>query len=145
MSLHPHCIGWTDLPANTTLDALYRIQCVGTLFLTAYCTAGTIGKTLTAADAGIRINRQLEQPFTGTSRTPFVINMLFILLPEVADGGQDRIGSSSPQSTQGGIDDCFTHVFKELDVSFPAVAFGDVGKDFQHPSGAFTAGGTLPA
>src|SRR5208337_3609576 len=86
-----------------------------------------------------------DQGLADLSRAFFLPDMRLVFLPEIADGGEHRVGRRLPQTAKGGLFDEFGHPGQPVDVPLPAVSGGDAFQYFHHPEGAFPAGGALAA
>ena len=72
-------------------------------------------------------------------------DMSFILIPEITNGGQYRIGGSLSQAAQGAFLDLEGKVLQPFDITLFSFAFGDAGEYFEHSFGSDAAEGTFPA
>ena len=68
-----------------------------------------------------------------------------ILLPEIPNGGQDRVGGGLAQAAQRTILDADAQLFQQLDVPLLSFPFADSVEDLHHAGGANPAGDALAA
>ena len=74
-----------------------------------------------------------------------MIDMGFVLMPEVPQRAENGIGRGHPQAAETGIADILSQFLKQLDIPFAAISLGDPGQDLQEPLGADPAGNALTA
>ena len=65
-----------------------------------------------------------------------MIDMIFIFVSEIFDGGQHRVGSCLTETAQRTIFDLVAEFFKQFDVAILAFPLGNPVENFQHPGGA---------
>jgi hypothetical protein len=75
------------------------------LFLPTDTLLGTDPGANPAAVADLRVNEERDQVFAHPGRAFVVHNMGQILIPEISDGGQDRVGGGAAQGAQGKVPD----------------------------------------
>ena len=72
-------------------------------------------------------------------------DVLFVLITEVLQSGQNGVGSGLAQAAHGGVLDDAAQVLQGLDVALLALACHDAVEDLQHALGAHTTCGTFAA
>jgi hypothetical protein len=90
-------------------------------------------------------NGESQQRFAGTSCTFVVINMVYILVVKVFDGGQYRVGRCLSQSAHGAVFDFECQLSQQFHVAFFAFSGCDPLKNFKHSLGADSAVGAFSA
>ena len=71
--------------------------------------------------------------------------MGLVLVAEIAQGGQHRIGGCLSQAAEGIVLYIVAEFFQLIQVSHIGLSLGDLCEDFKHTFGADTAGSTLAA
>ena len=74
-----------------------------------------------------------------------VVDVGFVLVAEVPEGGEDGVGRGLPQAAHGGILQRFGQLLEHIQVLGHALALGDALQDLQHALGAHAAGQALAA
>ena len=77
------------------------------------------------------------------------MDMGFILISKVTDGGEDGVGSSLSQTAKGAASDYLTELYQQLNVPGLACTFGDIVQNPKHllcsqPAGEALAAGLPP-
>ena len=86
-----------------------------------------------------------QEILADSRRTPLLVNVRLVLFPVVLDRGQHRIGSGLSQTAERGGLYVAAQALEQIDVSFPALAFGDPGQDLEQPLRADPAGNAFAA
>jgi hypothetical protein len=73
--------------------------------LTSYAFGGTLLGANAASRAFLCIDLETDQGLADTGRTFFIPHMRDILIAEILQGTQNRVGGCAAQGTQGTIDD----------------------------------------
>ncbi len=97
-------------------------------YRTILCTHHTAGTLV--GNNGIR-----EQGFAHFSRAFFMVDMRFILIPEVFHGGEYGIRSGLSESAETIILDLISQFFEQVEIAFLSLSFADAGQDFEHAFG----------
>ncbi len=92
-----------------------------------------------------RLARGPDQVLADKGVAPLVDDVSLVLVAEVAQGAEDRIGGGLTQAAHGGVLDDDGQLFEQLQVIEGAAAFGDVLQNLVHPLGALAAGVALAA
>ncbi|MPN26664.1 hypothetical protein SDC9_174089 [bioreactor metagenome] len=74
-----------------------------------------------------------------------VVNVIFIFVSEITDGGKNRIRRGLAQPAHGGLNERFGELFQKLHVARLALAAGNALQNLQHPGGADAAGNAFAA
>ena len=89
--------------------------------------------------------RGVDQRRADARAAVLVADVLDVLVAEVADRREHRVGCRLPQAAQRGVLDHFAQLDQPLDVGLFALALADAVEDLQHPLGAHAAGDALAA
>ena len=92
---------------------------------------GAVLGALTAADAGIGLNGEANQLLTDTGGTALLHDVGDVLIPEIPQGGQNRVGRGLPQSTQGGGLDVVGKLLQAVYIFKLAVAGNNLVQDLE--------------
>ena len=111
--------------------------------------ADALHRALPGADSAAgtfgRVNGDGQQRRTFMGGTFLIPDVGLILLPEIPNGGQDRVGRGLAQATQRTILDADAQLFQQLDVPLLSFPFADSVEDLHHAGGANPAGDALAA
>src|SRR5690554_5920446 len=145
IALQADCIKLAFIHAATALDALILMNKVGLLPCSGYGVDRADPDTGHAADTIFVVNHIIEQ-VSALARPALLINrMLPVLLREVVQRGEDRIGRSLSQSTQRCILDYIGEVVELLQILAGPLSVTDPLQDLVETSVPDTARGTLSA
>ena len=71
--------------------------------------------------------------------------MRLVLLPEIAEGGENGIGSCPAQGTHASLPGPVGQVLQVLQVFFPSLPLANLLQDLQHPFGSYASETALSA
>ena len=98
-----------------------------------------------AALALVGINLKVDEVAAYSGRAALLHHMGDILIPEVFQGGQHRIGGGLAQGAQGGVLQVVAQLLDGVQVLQGALAIGDLAQQVVQPLGADPAGDALAA
>ena len=87
----------------------------------------------------------MDQRRANAGPAVLVADVLDVLVAEVPDRGQHRVGGRLPQPAERRVLDHLAQLDEPLDVGLLALALADAVEDFEHPLGAHAAGDALAA
>ena len=91
------------------------------------------------------IDLVVQQRLADARRAALVHDVRHILVAEVAQGGQHRVGRRLAQAAQGVVLDVVAQLFQLVQILHGALALGDLVQHLQQTLGADAAGGALAA
>src|SRR5690606_16799353 len=99
-SMNADGVKFAQADADAAAGADFRVNEMRLLLFAVDGIAGAVAQAELAAGAFLRVNFIGDECFADPRRAALVKNMGFVLIPEVADGGQHRVGGSLPQPAQ---------------------------------------------
>jgi hypothetical protein len=127
----------TDLSANVAFYAFFLVNLMLFIRFKANGIRWTTLCTFGASDAGI-VDLVMDEWQAFPRRTP-TKDMGFIFLPEIAQGGENRIRGCLSQSAQTPPGGAVSKFFKAFQVFRSSFSVSDYFKQFKHPACADSA------
>jgi hypothetical protein len=131
--------------AQSATDAILLVDNVRNLFLAGDAILRAILLAHHTPRTLFRIDHIFYQCLALFRGAFFIVNMCFVLIPEIPDGGKHGIGRRLAKPAQGRGYDIAGQRFKDLYIAHPAFPLGNIGQLFQQYRGPFPAGGTFAA
>ena len=105
-----------SLTANPALLAFGWIDQTDLFFSPSDGPVGAGPLAVAAAVALFGINGIVDQGLADSGRTMFLQDVGLVFLPEVAQGGQNRIGRRFPQPAEGGLGNGFGQLLQKVEL-----------------------------
>ena len=134
-----------DLAAGVALDAVGDVDDVRLLLLAADAARGALLGAERAAGAGLGVDVVGDQRLALAGRAALLVDVRLVLLAEVLDGGEHRVGRRAAEGAERAVDDVVAELLEQLDVALAAVAGDDAVEHLEHALGAEAAGHALAA
>jgi hypothetical protein len=104
LSLNEYGVELTRFITNGTLDAFFLVNSVNFLFLTRDSLLRAFPETDVAAVTVFFIYFVVEEFLADTAGALLIVNVRFIFVAKVGQGGENRIRGGSSQSAKGELD-----------------------------------------